>query len=85
MPCERVEQRLSRRAFEDTGAPTPMEIMMAGLPEDICLFACSPQSSGTHGGPGAAPSREGEPEPWGHVVSPELPRVGNGSPSREDT
>jgi hypothetical protein len=42
MPCERVEQPLSCSALEDTGVPTPMEIMMAGSPEDIYLFACSP-------------------------------------------
>jgi hypothetical protein len=85
MPCERVEQPLSRSALEDTGAPTPMEIMMARSPEDICLLACSLQSPGTRDGPGAAPSREGEPEPRGHVASSELPRVRNGSLSRGDT
>jgi hypothetical protein len=45
---------------------------MAGSPEDICLLTCSPQSPGTHGGPGAAPSREGELESRGHVAGPEL-------------
>jgi hypothetical protein len=30
---------------------------------------------GARGGPGAAPSREREPEPWGHVAAPELPRA----------
>jgi hypothetical protein len=64
---------LSRSGLEDTGAPAPMEIMMTESPEDICLLAYSPQSSGTCGGPGATPSREGEPDPWGHVASPELP------------
>jgi hypothetical protein len=85
MPCERAEQPLSRSALEDTAAPAPMEILMAGSLEDICLLACSPQSPGTCGGPGAAPGWEGEPEPWGHVTSPELPQAGNGSPSRGDT
>jgi hypothetical protein len=46
MPCERVEQPLSRSALKDTGVPAPMEIMMAGSPKDIYLFACSPQSPG---------------------------------------
>jgi hypothetical protein len=92
MPCKRVEQPLSCSALKDTGAPASMEIMMAGLPEDICLFAYSLQSPGdtwwpqswlepgagdravgTHGGPGAGPSRERKPEPQGHVVAPELP------------
>jgi hypothetical protein len=85
MPCEGAEQPLSRSALEDTGAPAPMEIMMAGSPEDICLLACSLQSPATRGGPRAALSREGEPEPRGHVASLELPRAGNGSPSRGDT
>jgi hypothetical protein len=87
MPCERAEQPLSHSILEDTGAPAPMEIMMAGSPEDIYLLACSPQSPGTRGGPGAAPSREGEgePEPRGHMASSELPRAGNGSSSRGDT
>jgi hypothetical protein len=31
MPCEPTEQPLSRSALEDTGAPSPMVIMMAGL------------------------------------------------------
>jgi hypothetical protein len=73
MSCERAEQPLSRSTLEDTVVPAPMEIMMAGSPEDICLFACSPQSLGTRGDPGAAPSQEGEPEPWGDVAAPELP------------
>jgi hypothetical protein len=76
MPCERAEQPLSRSTLEDTGAPAPMEIMMAGSPEDICLLAYSPQSPGTRGGPGAAPSWEREPEPRGHVAASELPSVG---------
>jgi hypothetical protein len=90
---------------------------MAGSPEDICLFACSPQSPGdtwrprsypeqsgrpirgdtwqpqscpepgagaramgTRGGPGATPSREREPEPWGHVAASELPSLGRREP-----
>jgi hypothetical protein len=85
MPCERAEQPLSRSALENTGAPAPMEIMMARLPEDICLFVGSPQSPGIRGGPRAAPSREREPEPRGHVAAPELSRAGSGSPSRGDT
>jgi hypothetical protein len=84
MPCERAEQPLLRSALEDTGAPVPMEIMMAGSPEDICLLACSPQSPGIRDVPGAAPSREREPEPRGHVAAPDLPRAGNGSPSHGD-
>jgi hypothetical protein len=56
MPCELVEQPLSRSALEDTGAPAPMEIMMTGSLEDIYLLACSPQSPGTRGGPRATPS-----------------------------
>jgi hypothetical protein len=85
MPCERAEQPLSCSALEDTDAPAPMEIMMAGSPDDICLLACSPQSPGTRGGPRAALSREGELEPRGHVAAPELPRARSGSPSRWDT
>jgi hypothetical protein len=85
MPCERVEQPLSHSALEDTGAPAPMEIMMARSLEDICLLACSPQSLGTHGGPRAAPSREGEPEPRGHMAPLEMPRAGSRSTSRGDT
>jgi hypothetical protein len=104
MPCMRAEQPLSRSALEDTGVPAPMEIMMAGSPEDICLFACSPQSPGdtwqprscpepgggaravgTRSGPRASPSREQEPVPRGHMVAPELPRAGSGSPCRGDT
>jgi hypothetical protein len=81
MTCERAEQSLSRSALEDTGTPAPMEIMMAGPSEDICLLACSPQSPRTRGSPGAAPSREGELEPRGHVPSPELLRAGSGNPS----
>jgi hypothetical protein len=85
MPCERAEQPLSRSALKDTDAPALMEIMMTGSPEDICLLACNPQSPRTRGGLGAAPSREGEPEPRGHVASPELPRAENRSLSRGDT
>jgi hypothetical protein len=85
MPCERAEQPLSHSALKDTGAPAPMEIMMAGPPEDICLLACSPQSPVTRGGPGAALSWEGEPEPRGHMASPELPRAESGSLSHGDT
>jgi hypothetical protein len=44
MPCERVEQPLLRSALEDTRARDPMEIMMIGWPEDICLIVCSVQS-----------------------------------------
>jgi hypothetical protein len=67
MPYERAEQPLSHSALEDMGVPALMKIMMAGSPEDICLFACNPQSL------------------RGHVMAPELPRAGSGSPSREDT
>jgi hypothetical protein len=56
MSCEHAEQPLSCSALEDTGAPAPMEIIMAGSPEDVCLLAWSSQSPGTRGGPGAAPS-----------------------------
>jgi hypothetical protein len=77
MPCERAEQPLSRSALEDTGTPAPMEILMAGSPEDICLLACNPQSPGTHGGPGAALSWERKREPRGHAASLELPRDEN--------
>jgi hypothetical protein len=85
MPCERAEQPLSHSALEDMGAPAPMEIMMAGPLEDICLLAGSPQSQGIRGGPGAAPSRERELEPRGHVAAPEQPRARTGSLSRGDT
>jgi hypothetical protein len=44
MPCVRAEQPLSHSALKDTGVPALMEIMMAGSPEDIYLFSCSPQS-----------------------------------------
>jgi hypothetical protein len=84
MPCERAEQPLPRSALEDTDAPAPIEIMTAGSSEDIYLLAYSPQSPGTRGGSGAAPSWEGEPKPRGHVASPELPRAGSGSPSCGD-
>jgi hypothetical protein len=72
MPCEHAEQPLSRSASEDTGAPAPMEIMMAGPPEFICLLAYSPQSPRTRDNPGATPSPEGELELRGHVPSSEL-------------
>jgi hypothetical protein len=87
MPCERAEQPLSRSALEDTGVSTPVEIMMAGSPEDICLFACSPQSPGDSGSSGAAlrqkvcwsPSdtlrTRSCPEPQGHVAAPVLRRA----------
>jgi hypothetical protein len=74
MPCERAEQPLSHSALEDTSVPTLMEIMMAGSPEDICLFTCSPQSLGTRGGPGAALSWEGGlscGDTWGPQSCPE--------------
>jgi hypothetical protein len=58
---------------------------MAGSPDDICLIVSSPQSPGTRGGPRAALSREGEPEPQGHVASPDLPQARNGSMSRGGT
>jgi hypothetical protein len=85
MPFERAEQPLSRSALKDTGAPAPMEIMMAGPSENICLLVYSPQSPGTRDGPGAALSREGELELRGHVASPEQPRAGSGSSSHGDT
>jgi hypothetical protein len=95
MPCERAEQPLSRSALEDTGAPAPMEIMMAGSTEDIFLFACSPQSPGDTWQLRSCPTPEGGcwspsntwrprsyPEPLGHVVAPVLPRAAGarGSP-----
>jgi hypothetical protein len=111
MPCEHAEQPLSRSALEDTGVPALMEIMMAGLLEDICLFAYSPQSpgntwrprsypkprgtwrlrccpepgagaqaAGTRGDPGAAPIREQEPEPRGHLAASELLSAGRREP-----
>jgi hypothetical protein len=71
MSCEHAEQPLSRSLLEDTRACALMEIMMDGLPRDICLFACSLQlaelaltqkvgagAQVTHGSPGAAPGRE---------------------------
>jgi hypothetical protein len=85
MPCECAKQPLSRSALEDTGAPAPMEIMMAGSSEDICLLVYSPQSPGTRDGPGAAPSREREPESREHVAAPKLPRAESGNPSHGDT
>jgi hypothetical protein len=59
MPCERAEQPLSRSALEDTGVPAPMEIMMAGLLEDICLFAYSPQSPSNTWRPRSCPKPRG--------------------------
>jgi hypothetical protein len=76
---------MSRSTLEDTGAPAPMEIMMAGPTEDICLLAGSPQSPRIRGGPRAAPSRVREPEPRGHMAAPELPRARSESSSRGDT
>jgi hypothetical protein len=32
-------------------------------------------TAGAYGGPGAAPSREREPEPQGHMAASELPLV----------
>jgi hypothetical protein len=61
MPCECAEQPLSSSTLKDTGVPTPIEIMMAGSPEDIYLFAYSLQSPETRGGLRAVPSREGGP------------------------
>jgi hypothetical protein len=58
---------------------------MAESLKDICLLDCSPQSPRTRGGSGAAPSREGEPELRGHMMSPELSRAGSGSLSHGDT
>jgi hypothetical protein len=44
MPYEHVEQPLSRSVLEDMRVHAPMEIMMAGSPGDICLFACALQN-----------------------------------------
>jgi hypothetical protein len=38
------------------------------------------QAVGICGGPGAAPSREREPELWGHVAASELPLAGRREP-----
>jgi hypothetical protein len=84
MPCECAEQPLSSSTLKDTGVPTPIEIMMAGSPEDIYLFAYSLQSPETRGGLRAVPSREGGAEPRGHMVTLELPRAESESPSRGD-
>jgi hypothetical protein len=96
MPCERAEQPLSRSTLEDTGVPALMEIMMAGSPEYICLFSCSPQSPGDTWQLWSYPTPEGEcwspsdtwwprscPELWGHVAAPMLPQAtgARGSPS----
>jgi hypothetical protein len=70
MPCERAGQPLSRSALEDTGAPAPMEIMVAGSPDDIYLISCSPQSPGHVAAPElpragrGSPSREDTWRPW---------------------
>jgi hypothetical protein len=37
------------------------------------------RATGTRAISGVAPSREREPEPWGHVVDLELPRAGMGA------
>jgi hypothetical protein len=63
-----VEQPLSCSVLEDTRACAPMEIMMTGSPEDICLFACSLQSLSS--GHVAAPEL---PELEGGYRSRELP------------
>jgi hypothetical protein len=39
-----------------------------------------PRAAGAHGGPGAAPSREREPEPRGHMMASELPLAGRREP-----
>jgi hypothetical protein len=58
---------------------------------DAChLQSCSEsgaraRAAETHDDPGAALSREGEPEPRGHMAAPELPRARSGSPSHGDT
>jgi hypothetical protein len=75
-----------------------MEIMMTGSPEDICLFACSPQSPGDTWQLRSCLAQEGGcwsprdtwrlrccAEPRGHVTTSELPRARSGSPSRGDT
>jgi hypothetical protein len=79
MPCEHAEQPLSRSALKDTDVPALMEIMMAGSPEDIYLFACNLQSPGDTWRLGSCP------EPWGHVAAPVLPRAESGSSSHGDT
>jgi hypothetical protein len=38
------------------------------------------RAAGTRGGPGAAPSWEREPEPWGHMVALKLPSAGRREP-----
>jgi hypothetical protein len=63
MPCECVEQPLSRSVLEDTGVPAPIEIMMAGSLDDICLFAYSPHTPGDTWRP------QSLLEPWGHVAA----------------
>jgi hypothetical protein len=39
-----------------------------------------PRAAGARGGPGATPSWEWEPEPWGHMVVSELPLAGRREP-----
>jgi hypothetical protein len=77
MPCKRVEQPLSCSALKDTGAPASMEIMMAGLPEDICLFAYSLQSPGDTWWPQSYPKSEGGARAAGTRDGPKA------APSRE--
>jgi hypothetical protein len=38
------------------------------------------RAAGARGGPGAAPSREREPEPQGHLTASELPLAGRREP-----
>jgi hypothetical protein len=87
MPCERVEQSLSRSVLEDTYARALMEIVMAKSLGDICLFACSLQNPSS--GHRAARSCL---EPEGGSWSPDdtwrprsCPEPGGGSRSRGDT
>jgi hypothetical protein len=92
---ERVEHPVSRNALEDMRVHAPMEIMMAGSPGDICLFACSPQSSGDAWQLQSCSTPEcgcwcpsdiwwprSCPELWGHMAALELPRAvgARGSP-----
>jgi hypothetical protein len=82
---------LSRSALEDTGALAPMEIMMAGSSEDICLFTCSRRAQVTRGSSGAVLPRSClEPlehvaapvlsQARGHMAAPELPLAGRREP-----
>jgi hypothetical protein len=79
---------LSCSALENTGIPTPIEIMMAELPEDICLFTCIPQSPGDTWQLQSFPAPKGGcwspsdmwwpqsyPELRGHVAAPVLPQA----------